>query len=375
MQPAQEEKENIVPVPLHVAKRRVYTASADDYLPPLSLGDGLSPDYQYLLLLYRFHYLTVKQVSRLLGKTIDWQEDNVGDALRKKFQEGLLTRQPITGGITKAGRVPYVYSLSDKGVEKLKKELSISPGTRKGTFSEHTLLVNDALISLILASKQEPSIRLVDLKHERAFKQQNIPVGDSRFLEPDGFLHFQLSPPFGGENESVGVCLEIDLGSESKLQWKEKVDKYLAFTSGVYQERFGLKSLTIAVCRPGGNIRQLKDWTEEVVKLKKEYAELFIFTDSNPVDCDPVEWVTSPLWQQPFDSNPHALIEKQSREAQDETKRRIPLMPEKEAAPVQPALSLAELIKRYQDYLDQLSGNEEPVNFDVWKEQFLEENS
>lgn len=304
VQTPQEEKEQDVPIPLQVAKRRVSTASTEYYLSPLTFGDGLSPKYQYLLPLYRLYYLTQKQVERLLGRS----ENAVGTALRKYEQEGLLERKLITG-ITKAGNVPYVYSLSDKGMKQLQDEFDLPADTRKGTFSEHTLQVSDALITLLLAAKQKSSIRLVGLKHERYFKQRNIQVGDKSFLEPDGFLHFQLSPPFGSENESVGVCLEIDLGSEVWAQWQEKIRKYINFASGIYQKQFRLESLTIAVCCPGGDVKRLARWTKDVVKDKKEYAELFLFTDRNPVDCDPVEWVTASVWTS-IDNTPYALIEK-----------------------------------------------------------------
>ena len=320
MQPPQEERqmfqeEKEHDMPLQVAKRRVYTANSDGYLPPLTFGEGRSPTYQYLLLLYHFHYLTLKQFCKLLGKTNETHvRDDLNEIIGKVVGKGLITKEPITGKLNvKAGRVPLVYSLTETGMKKLNEELGLSAGTRKGTFSEHTLLVNDALITLVLATKQEPSIRLCELWHERYFKQHNIQVGDKSFLEPDAVLHLQLSPPFGGENEHVGVCLEIDRGSESMLQWQEKVRKYMSLASGVYQKQFGLESLTIAVCQPGGDVKLLARWTEQAVKDKKEHAPLFLFTNSNPVDRDPVEWVTAPVWTG-IDNTPYALIEKISQE-------------------------------------------------------------
>lgn len=217
-----------------------------------------------------------------------------------------MEKKPVTS-LSKGGNVPFVYSLSAKGIRHLETAFGVSPGNRRGTFSEHTLLVNDALIALVLAAKMEPCVRLVEMKHERAYKQQNIPVGESRFLEPDGFLHFQLSPPFGVDNESMGIFLEVDREKEGKAEIQSKLARYITvLSSGIY----GLNAFTVAFCVPGGSIKYLVQWTEQAFQNQKEQAALFVFTNCDPAETSPLDFVTSPLWYQPFDTKPHALIER-----------------------------------------------------------------
>src|SRR5207245_6587184 len=155
-----------------------------------------------------------------------------------------------------------------------------------------------------------PALTLVRFQHERYFKEHGIPLGNTNMLEPDGFLEFRVSPPIGVEQEPVGICLELDRGFEGRDVWQEKVEKYLAFASGVYQERYKLETLSIAVSCAGTNMPSLLKWTEELTKEKKELAGLFLFSRSDPVTTDPLTWGTSPLWQQPFQNTPMALIEK-----------------------------------------------------------------
>lgn len=294
-----------VRTPVPTAKRRVYVSSSDGVLPALAFEED------YLMLLYHFHYLTLEQVCRLKQKQKPHEKTHEREKINALATEdkGFITKKPVTVA-TQAGRVPLVYSLSQKGIKHLEAAFGVSPGTRKGTFNEHTLLVNDALIACVLASKLEPCLHLVDLKHERTFEQQKIQLGDTHFLQPDGFLHFQLFPPFGVENESVGLFLEIDREKEGKAVIQDKLQKYITFASEVYKQQFGLDALTGAFCVPGGSIRNLLLWTEQAFQNDQEQAASFIFTDSDPATTNPLEWVTAPLWYQPFDTKPHALIER-----------------------------------------------------------------
>lgn len=267
--------------------------------PAASALPALTFDDDYLMLLYHFHFLTMKQIVRLLGR-----ETSINNERRKiasLVKKGLIAASPL--GNVKAGHPTLVYALSPKGIKFLEEEKGLTPGTRKGGFSDHTGLVNDALITLVLGC-HDRRLRVCELKHERYFKSHGIKLGGNRYVEPDAFLHLQTE-----KTESIGICLEVDTGTESKEQVQEKLEKYVEMVqSGIYQQTFGLDSLTIAICQPGGKIDALRLWTKEVVEHTKELAALFVLTGVNCVERDPVEWITSPIWVD-VHTSPHALIE------------------------------------------------------------------
>ena len=218
--------------------------------------------------------------------------------LNKRIQEKKdIEGKPILSDRKKAGRPPLAYSLK-----------AVKSG-KYSDYTEHTGLVNDVLITLALLPTVTPII-LCSLQHERYFKKHGISVGGTNKLEPDGLLQFQLTPPFGVKGEIIGVAIEIDRGFEAREVWQEKVGKYLAFAGGIYKDRYISEALTIAVYCAGTNMQSLIKWTEELTKDRKELAGLFLFTHTDPLTANPLTWATSPIWQQPFQKTPVALIEK-----------------------------------------------------------------
>ncbi len=273
-------------------------------------------EQELLILLYQFHYLKIQQIVKLLQK--ETVINYVRSKMRKLINMGFVETQflPRT---TQAGRTPMIYSLSAKGTRFLAEEKNLQPqtanGVKKHGFLTHTLQVNDTIIAAILLTKQEPRLTLFDWHHERVLKQHPILVGKNqqkKYVVPDGFLHFILSPPFGKYHEPLGIVFEIDRNTEDRYMIQEKISNYVAFAYGPYQQAFHLESLTIAfVVTEGGQkrLQQLLTWTEHALKNNQQDGELFLFAARDPGNIDPVALFCSKIWQQPCNNQLLALIE------------------------------------------------------------------
>ncbi len=265
---------------------------------PSPIAPALTFTDDFLHVLSHFPYLKIEQILRLLQKTKDTDKNHVRDDLNKRIKEKKdIEGKPILLEVKKAGRPPIAYSLRE------------GKSGKYSDYTEHTGLVNEILVTLALLPTVSP-ITLCALQHERYFKKHGIPVGGTNKLEPDGLLQFQLTPPFGVRGEIIGIAIEIDRGFEAREAWQEKIEKYLSFASGIYQDRYKLETLTIAVYCAGTNMQSLIKWTEELIKDRKELAGIFLFTHTDPLATDPLTWATSAIWHQPFKNNLVALIEK-----------------------------------------------------------------
>jgi len=146
-------------------------------------------------------------------------------------------------------------------------------------------------------------------------KKKPIPLRRSDSLNPDGFVSYTLTPPFGLPGEPVAFCFEIDNNAnESETQVREKLEKYLYAATGTYQERFDVNTLTVAFCVPGNTKRvdELVKIAEKVLHQHKEYAPLFLFGSFDFTDLDPITVFTTPQWHTPCTTTLQTLIEKRA---------------------------------------------------------------
>jgi predicted ArsR family transcriptional regulator len=121
-----------------------------------------TPD-DFLLLLSRFHYLSIQQIVRLLGK--ETSSNHIRSKLKQLVDSGLVevTAFPRASA---TGKMPFLYSLTKKGQRVLSLADSGTKSQKSGIALEHTLSINDVAILSYVLPKIEPRITLFELRHE-----------------------------------------------------------------------------------------------------------------------------------------------------------------------------------------------------------------
>jgi Replication-relaxation len=276
----------------------------------MPIATATTPD-DLLLLLRQFHYLSIRQITRLLGK--ETSSNNIRSKMKKLVAAGLVEVTSLPRSQA-GGTMPFVYSLSKKGLRTLSEAEGSGPSHKSGIVLAHTLSINDVAILATLLPRVEPRITLCDLRLESALKKYPIALGNTLFVVPDAFCQFLLTPPLGTPNEPLGILFEIDRNTEDIYQVKEKIGNYLALSAGPYQDYFQLESLTICfVITVGGQARlqQLLTWTEQELTKQQavEFADLFLFYCCEPAALSPRSFFCAPVWSQPFTAALLPLIE------------------------------------------------------------------
>ena len=246
-----------------------------------------------------------------------------------------MTEQRLLGrdfphGAQRAGSAPWIYFLERKGVAGVA-ELGIDlpryrreEGIKGFLFYDHTLLINDLLITFDLLARDHPQIQLETFLHERALKVRPLqveisvpePGGGERpravRLIPDAFVELRVHDPH--EPYRLNLAIEADRATEDQVKWRRKIRAYLAALEGTYQQQFGARSLTVAVVTTGGEARvhQLVRWTERELTSRGREAAGALFqvttTPSNWETCDPALFVGTARWRRPFDPAPAPLV-------------------------------------------------------------------
>jgi hypothetical protein len=370
VQPPQEEKSGYAPEPVSYAKRRTKEISLS-LIPESHVPDSLSEE-NLLRLLYLFGYLDIENIARLVHQLPSREsvKEHHKNHLREHRLYGL--NKLVSDGFIKVnnkpreelarGRIPIVYSLTDRGIQRLKERKA------KAELGKHLMQLNDLLVSAVLLPTVEPCITRVYFEHEYLLRQHPIPIGNNKAVVPDGIVLYSLGEPYGEKGEVAGICFEWDEGTESPYQLQDKFNDWITAASGAYQDRFKIKSLTIAFCCENENrARTLKNLAERTLEKenKKSWGELFVFGAFDPAAIDPLTLMTTPLFQQAFDTTAHAIIEKLNS---------VSVKKEEEIS--QPTLTsnaqLEQELKKLRELYDQLTddGSINPsLEFEEWRAQ------
>jgi hypothetical protein len=286
-----------------------------------------------LQLLLTHQYLTIKQIVKLLGKqsTVTNIREHINDWL---IAQGLVEAEtlPRKG---RRGSSPYVYSLTRKG-HKLFSEEDTQVGKKSVVALSHTLAINDVAILCQLVGKRNPVIQLFEQRFESVLKAHPIVLGEKGkgkdkeplMIVPDFYSHLLLTAPYTTQKRtSVGMLWEIDRGTEDVYTMKEKIRRYqtLLLTDGLLESYFALSAVKIAfvVTPPAGisRLRQLLNWTRQVLQKSPDDSEFFYFTLCDPATIDPVDFFTQPLWYRATSATPLPLIEKKVAEPSTQFKQ------------------------------------------------------
>jgi hypothetical protein len=270
----------------------------------------------------RLHYLTAKQLTRLLftpGMTRDVQRW-LSELTLMRY---VASEEAFSQG---AGRPPLIYWLDRAGREYVAKLGMWVPdryrrserGQLKRLFYEHTLALNDVLISLELLTSRDSRLWIEELAHEQRLKRDKVrvawPDGQLRYAEPDAWVDLRVERP-AQTPLRFPLVVELDRGSEEQRQFREKIRTLLAYIDGPYQEAFRTQYVTFAVVaadpkRPARRRDQLRGWTEaELRELDRmDDAELFFFTATDAATAAPDAMWLAPTWYAPFDPTPQPLL-------------------------------------------------------------------
>jgi hypothetical protein len=190
--------------------------------------NDLDREGQILLTLGDLYGLTIKQMMRLWG----WQDyPKATIAFKKAVNEHLIYRIR-RHGLGKATIAGDVYVLLSQGASRLSSsdmtstfsfELNKAKLLRPGGL-EHTLLVNEAIITLRLFSDAVPNrLRLETITHERSMRSD---YKDAFKLYPDGFVQFLIKQG----NKWNKRCLFLELehtSARDREKWIAKIRSYI----------------------------------------------------------------------------------------------------------------------------------------------------
>lgn len=220
---------------------------------------------------------------------------------------------------TRLLREPYHYTLDTKGIAYVREagiDIASSLRADKETgksylFVKHTLGVVDIVVAATMLTRAVPGYILARFISERDLKARPLNVqwsGTSLLLVPDAFLEFRQMLP-DGRDRYMPLFVEHDCGTEQRQHFRRRIRAYIALLkSGMYQEAFGVKSITIAFTTFEGEKRceHMREWTRAELAATNEPMSIgmaFCFT-SQVQPLDPKHLWLEPCWYAPYEGYP-----------------------------------------------------------------------
>lgn len=228
---------------------------------------------------------------------------------------------------TRHSRSPYYYSMGQKGIRYLENAgCDITDAFREARetnkhalFIEHTLEVNDLVISAALLQRTHPAYMLADFIHERVLKRHPYKatwtqgnIAHTFTIIPDAFLDFRCNLA-DGRQRRMPVLLEHDRGTEGPAHFKRRIRAYLVLLrSGAYQEVFGVRALTVAFTTfvSPHRLQQMREWTRAELTATHEAKPVgvtFCFSyTAQPLSTAPI-WLRQ-QWFTPYSEDPPVVL-------------------------------------------------------------------
>jgi hypothetical protein len=252
----------------------------------------------------RYRFLRALQLLRLLGYA-PGSLTYVQTRLKRLSDDGYLERLflPRPG---RAGSSPLVYRLGARARALLAAQGRPLPERHRPSeeerlgllFLEHSLAVNDFLISAELLARTTPGIQLARMLVEHELKRRPVRVqlanGRQVAVIPDGWLDFRLDGRY-----QCCLALELDRGTIERTAWQRRVEALVAFQRGPYQEAFGTPALTIVVATTAGAERcaRLRRWSTAVLERDgRDALDLFRFAALKPAELAPATLFLEARW-------------------------------------------------------------------------------
>lgn len=264
--------------------------------------------------LYHLQIATAEQLTRL--------HYSPGSVKAIKARLKVLTEQGYTQVDSipvRQLRSPYFYTLGAKGFQYLKDAgfdtdeawRAVKEVGKHALFIEHTLELNDVLISAALLQRVS-SFRLDHFEHERALKRRPYHASwqtergrQTATVIPDAFLDFRY------EGRRMPVLLEHDRGTEEQFYFRRRIRAYIMLIrTEAYKELFGAKAITVAFTTFVGEHRleQMRAWARaELASEASTIGTAFCFANLTP-PLDPSAVWLAPIWYSAYDTNRTSLL-------------------------------------------------------------------
>jgi hypothetical protein len=293
----------------------------------LHLPNDSTRETRILTALGDLYGLTIHQMNDLWGwksypktseafKRITFEREGViFEANKKTPPKEFLIYRVRRGTIPKETIKGDVYVLLTNGAKVLREdgynptfsfELNKAQTLRPGGM-EHTLLVNEFLIKLILFSNtHQGRLRIEDITHERSMRGK---YKDAFRVLPDGFVKFW----FKSENRFKPRCFFVEIehtSAHDKEKWTAKVRQYINIFEYHLQTYFQSEfAFVVVIVTSPEYVWHLRNWTETTLKEldRDEYRDWFRF--GNREALEPTPYFCSPRFLRPFDDAPHELFD------------------------------------------------------------------
>lgn len=254
--------------------------------------------------LYQLHVATCDQLTRLHYRPGSFKF--VQKRLKALCDHDYVQADAMP---TRRFKSPYYYTLGAKGIRYLAEVgLDVSDAYRASKevdkswlFLEHTLELNDVLISAALLHEQIAGVTLRTVVHERTLKRKpykTVWKGQPLALIPDAFIVFQL------HGQRRPWLLEHDRGTEEQHYFRRRIRAHIA----LYKEDHVPVAFTTFV---GEQRReQMRAWTRAELDSSAEPRTVgiaFRFA-SLTQPLDPHATWTGQQWYTPYDDPPQALL-------------------------------------------------------------------
>jgi hypothetical protein len=188
-------------------------------------------------------------------------------------------------------------------------------------FVEHTLELNDVLISAALLHRVDQRYHLHGFLHERTLRRQPYKAtwrqgGQSQTFTiiPDAFLDLRLRLPTG-RCRRWPLLLEHDRGTEGQQHCKQRIRAYIMlFKSEAYRDLFGVQVLSLVFTTFLGvdRVEEMRVWTRQELEATNEPFEIgtLFFFSAPPRPIVPEQMWFGPVWRLPYDEylEPQPLI-------------------------------------------------------------------
>ncbi|HUY78890.1 MAG TPA: replication-relaxation family protein [Ktedonobacterales bacterium] len=203
----------------------------------------------------------------------------------------------------------YYYTLGQEGVRYLQRcGLDTHEAWRAtkeidkhALFVDHTLEVNDLLISAALVGQVDSQYHVETFVHDRVLKRNPFEVklaGRTFRLVPDAYVVFYQTFD-GGSQRRLPVFLEHDRDTEGQTFFRHRIRAYIALLkSDVIQQRFGVGTITVAFTTftHHKRLEEMRAWTLAELDASHEtrhLGEAFLFDLLPPAPPPATAWFGS----------------------------------------------------------------------------------
>jgi hypothetical protein len=237
---------------------------------------------QILQTIKQYHYLTIDQIMLATNQT-----SLRGTQIRLKnlVDNGYLWRLERRNSEQNLPVKP-AYTISNQAKIYLEKQGAVVLPSRKPSpyTLDHSLAINDILIRAFVLGRDKPErYKLLKAEHDRDLRVKDVKLP----LLPDGF--FEIADL--EKHLSFPTLLEVDMDTEDKLRWQEKIEKYLTIFGKEAKRVFDFRHPDVLCVTKEDHVAELKRWTEAVIDRKQfaDHNKLFWFTHF-PADETPEEF-------------------------------------------------------------------------------------